>query len=804
MPFDELVHIEVGGKIDFEPRVYKPVSVEPFEEVVSVAQPSNSDSALVGMRAGEEIPTSDIRVLWRGGIFDPTGYAEETRTFLLPLSRRIRNLRAEGVVWIPNSAPLPESTHRTLDRLLSANLPAPYIEVINLPPSFFLRGEPRAAYRIGRTMYEAVGVHKYWADQCNLLDEIWVPSVFCEEIFRRSGVRKPIRVVPEPVDRTVFHPGEGRSSAAFRFLSVFVFVDRKGWDILLEAYCREFTRDEPVELVFRTYHPGKSLAEIVSMIADKIIEFDLPNDQLPIIKVLEDRILSQRQMADLYRSGDVLVAPSYGEGYGRPQIEALSCGVPVITTGWSGQTDFVTEENGWLIDYDLILEDTASDATFQPVQGGVWAKPRVDHLRFLMREAYSRHGERRKRASKAPGSVEFSDAERLADQVVERLTEVAHRPCYSAAYAPKPVLMVTSPRSHCEVRLYSENLLLHGLSEETSLFGFPYEGFDDRTSSPLVHLQYHPKYCNSQKIIRGSTEGMRMATIHDAGGFERISEMFDVITVFSERDRRLVSGFPLKSDARVVVLPYGFPAPVARPVKRRRNPVIGFYGFWGENSGLKELIFGFRKFTDTGYPKARLRIFALFDAYDADGSWSWSNECQRLAGSLGLAGQVDFEDAFLPEDEILERLSSETDMILMPYTKKCVSGVSYAIRLAMASMSPIVAGDASGFDEVGDAVIRLRTVTSESCAEAMRCVWENRGLQNYMLERALKRIQEEPYDLIIRQLLELYRELGVSGISGKAMKHGNDDLLKTSLGMARGGRVELLRASSGVKAHNDV
>ena len=135
MPFDELVHIEVGGKIDFEPRVYKPVSVEPFEEVVSVTQPSNSDSALAGMRSGEEPPMSDIRVLWRGGVFDPTGYAEETRTFLLPLSRRIRNLRAESVVWIPNSAPLPESTHRTLDRLLSAKLPAPYIEVINLPPS---------------------------------------------------------------------------------------------------------------------------------------------------------------------------------------------------------------------------------------------------------------------------------------------------------------------------------------------------------------------------------------------------------------------------------------------------------------------------------------------------------------------------------------------------------------------------------------------------------------------------------------------------------------------------------------------
>ena len=176
----------------------------------------------------------------------------------------------------------------------------------------------------------------------------------------------------------------------------------------------------------------------------------------------------------------------------------------------------------------------------------------------------------------------------------------------------------------------------------------------------------------------------------------------------------------------------------------------------------------------------------------------------RHTYQIVTAEQVDFEETLLPEDEILERLSSETDMIMMPYTKNCASGVSYAVRIAMASMSPVVAGDSTGFDDVGDAVIRLKTVSSESCAEAMRCVWENRGLRHYMLERALQRVREEPREEVIRRLLELYRELGVNGIAGKAMKHENDNLLKTSPDMTGVGKVELLRASSGVKAHNDV
>jgi Glycosyltransferase len=40
-------------------------------------------------------------------------------------------------------------------------------------------------------------------------------------------------------------------------------------------------------------------------------------------------------MANLYSSMDVLLAPSKGEGFGLPLIEAQSCGVPVITTDFS-------------------------------------------------------------------------------------------------------------------------------------------------------------------------------------------------------------------------------------------------------------------------------------------------------------------------------------------------------------------------------------------------------------------------------------------------------------------------------------
>jgi glycosyltransferase involved in cell wall biosynthesis len=39
-----------------------------------------------------------------------------------------------------------------------------------------------------------------------------------------------------------------------------------------------------------------------------------------------------------YKAGDAVVLPTRGEGWGRPQVEAMAMGLPVISTNWSGIT----------------------------------------------------------------------------------------------------------------------------------------------------------------------------------------------------------------------------------------------------------------------------------------------------------------------------------------------------------------------------------------------------------------------------------------------------------------------------------
>jgi len=57
---------------------------------------------------------------------------------------------------------------------------------------------------------------------------------------------------------------------------------------------------------------------------------------------------SQEALAGFYSAFDVLLAPSYGEGFGVPTIEAQACGTRVIGSSWAATPDLVSEDC-WLV-----------------------------------------------------------------------------------------------------------------------------------------------------------------------------------------------------------------------------------------------------------------------------------------------------------------------------------------------------------------------------------------------------------------------------------------------------------------------
>ena len=244
---------------------------------------------------------------------------------------------------------------------------------------------------IGRTTFETDRIPDGWLERCNAFDEIWVPSHFNLETFAAAGIpRHQLHILQEGIDSNHFRPGmeplKIPGTRGFNFLSVFDWQMRKGYDILLRAYCTEFDPEEDVSLILKVStvnQPHAQLVDLVSYFIERTLKMKLEHS--PNI-VLMTGMLPHSRFPQLYASADAFVLPTRGEGWGRPYMEALACGRPVIATKWGGQLDFLNNENADLIELEG-LQSTGADIDIEVFAGHRWAAPSVDHLRQLMRRA---------------------------------------------------------------------------------------------------------------------------------------------------------------------------------------------------------------------------------------------------------------------------------------------------------------------------------------------------------------------------------------------------------------------------------
>jgi glycosyltransferase involved in cell wall biosynthesis/SAM-dependent methyltransferase len=336
-----------------------------------------------------------LPVRWRGPIFNPSGYASEAINYLLPLSEEVElgifhlnnNYSEKFVAGL--SAP-------DRDRLFALRDKYEQIKggiVIDHNPANGFAYVSDAAYRIGRTMFETDRISPAWVNACNQMDEVWVPSRFNAETFAASGVeRDKLVVMPESVDENEFNPDQHEplplpNRAKFNFLAIFEWSRRKGWDVLLSAYLREFSAEDDVCLYLRTYlfskPDGDPREAIQRLIDEHAATLNLGEKVLPRIHIIAEQV-AQADLPRLYKAADCLVAPSRGEGWGRPHHEAMMMGLPVIATNWSGNTEFMNAANSYPVDYDL-GETVALDPELRHYHGHRWANPSEKSLRDQMR-----------------------------------------------------------------------------------------------------------------------------------------------------------------------------------------------------------------------------------------------------------------------------------------------------------------------------------------------------------------------------------------------------------------------------------
>jgi glycosyltransferase involved in cell wall biosynthesis len=226
-------------------------------------------------------------------------------------------------------------------------------------------------------------------------DRIFTPTEWGRALLVENGFDAGrVDVVPEGVDVERFRPvddGGARAERPFRFLCVARWTLRKGVDEVVTAFCREFRRGEPVELVLHC--DGEAHARLPRLLEGLAIS------DRALIALSGQRC--EVGMVELYNESDALVLASRAEGWGLPVVEAMACALPVIATGYSALAELVDESIAYPLRVERMID--VHDPVRFPGPGpyGQWAQPDVEHLRALMRHVYEHPDEAREKGRRA-------------------------------------------------------------------------------------------------------------------------------------------------------------------------------------------------------------------------------------------------------------------------------------------------------------------------------------------------------------------------------------------------------------------
>jgi GT2 family glycosyltransferase len=340
-------------------------------------------------------------LLWQSILNFPTGYAMSSRELVRALDQEdvrvsYRYVYGRGTVF-PRDEPESSGDYR-LDVIARRASPRrPPVSVVYGQGDVFSRNQGR--YKIGYTMLEVDGFPRDWVRQGNKMDEVWVPSEFNRQGFLRSGLKRPVHVIPLGVETDTFNPGVTawpNPSGEFVFLTSFEWGERKEPWLLLKAFSETFSSREPVRLVCKVMNRDGALS-----LKEEISRLGL-SPAGGKISWLFNLEFPHYQLASLYRSADAYISVSRGEGWDMPLMEAMACGLPAIATDWGAHTEFLHAG----IAYPLAIKGTIPAIAKCPYYDGYsWADPDGDHLRALLREVYVNREEARGRGKAAAAEM---------------------------------------------------------------------------------------------------------------------------------------------------------------------------------------------------------------------------------------------------------------------------------------------------------------------------------------------------------------------------------------------------------------
>jgi glycosyltransferase involved in cell wall biosynthesis len=238
-------------------------------------------------------------------------------------------------------------------------------------------------YNIGLWPWELPKWPEAWHHAWSLVDEIWGISHYTANAYASAPV--PVTPIPLPVVVGDIAP-----------------LNRSHWQLPTEAYLFVFSFDmnsrlsrknpQAVIRAFKKAAEGKNENE-----TGLVLKISHLRHEKPEWKTLEKLIgddprihlitaeLRRPEVLALYENCSCYISLHRSEGFGRGLAEAQLLGLPLITTGYSGNMDFCHPPTQ-CVDYKLIKLEKGD---YFYGEGQQWAEPDINHAAQLMKECFT-------------------------------------------------------------------------------------------------------------------------------------------------------------------------------------------------------------------------------------------------------------------------------------------------------------------------------------------------------------------------------------------------------------------------------
>lgn len=398
---------------------------------------------------------------------------------------------------------------------------------------------------------------KGWSDELALIDEVWAPSEHAVLAISEAAavpVTKVTLPIEVPPTAKLGRYALDLPSDDFLFLCSFDYragFERKNPLAALEAFRAAFETGSGATLVIKSINGD----------ADRVSRDSVRDAAAtrPDVRLIEEH-LGPEEKDGLTAACDCFVSLHRAESFGLAIAEAMFLGKPAIATGYSGNLEFMSATNSYLVDYELAPIEPGSAKP----PGGEWARPNIPHAARLMREVFDHREESVGRGRRGAADLRTHHSAQVAGrEMLGRLQDVERRRSNPTA----------EPTDRSLGRATARRAVVRAMRPVTT----PYEDQLDRLGRRALRE-------TADRLRQTRVEAARMRSLR-AAFVERID---DHTRRIDEHAGRLAT---IEAEAHAIPFMEG------APFVKRRDPVAGLVlGYTGAAGGGVEN--GYRGFED--------------------------------------------------------------------------------------------------------------------------------------------------------------------------------------------------------------